>query len=66
MIALDEVASEVIIYSNNLGDAHISIEIEIGLKDLMQSYVLNFKRLRKTYIYIYIYILYLNYQVNLF
>jgi len=45
MIALDKVASEVIICSNNLGDAHISIEIEVDLKDLMQSYVLNLKRL---------------------
>jgi len=71
MIAFDEVASEVIIRSNNLGEAYISIEIVVGLKDLTQSYVLNLKRLGKThthiyiYIYIYIYMLYLNYQVNL-
>jgi len=57
MIALDEVASEVIICSNNLGAAHIGIEIEVGLKDLMQSYVLNLKRLGK------LYMLYLNYQL---
>jgi len=53
MIALDKVATKVIICSNNLGDAYISIETEVGLKDLMQSYVLNVKR-KNTHTYIYI------------